>query len=90
MQKLQYLRKEILKTAYLGFILLIIAHTPIGTIQKVSIVNASDLKATDLKRIQIGTSAPDFTLESADGNWIKLSSYQNRKNVILVFYRGYW
>ena len=90
MKKTQYLRKEIIGTACQVFILLITACALGGAMAKVSAVNASELQATDLERIQIGKAVPDFNLESVDGNWVKLSGYQNRKNVILVFYRGYW
>jgi hypothetical protein len=55
-----------------------------------NIVSASDVKATDLERIQTGRAAPDFNLESVNGEWIKLSNYKNSKNMILVFYRGWW
>ena len=83
MKKNQYLRKNILKTVCLGFTLFIVSTL------KLSTVNASE-PASDLEKIQVGTSAPDFNLESADGKWIKLSDYQTQKNVILVFYRGWW
>jgi cytochrome oxidase Cu insertion factor (SCO1/SenC/PrrC family) len=49
-----------------------------------------DLPPTDLDRIKAGTPAPDFTLESKDGERITLSDYPGRKNVVLVFYRGHW
>ena len=52
--------------------------------------NASGLPATDLERIHEGLPAPDFTLESVSGNSVTLSNYQGGKNVVLVFYRGYW
>jgi cytochrome oxidase Cu insertion factor (SCO1/SenC/PrrC family) len=90
MKKTQYLRKEIIKKACQGIILLITAFALGGAMPKLSAVNASELQATDLERIQIGKAVPDFNLESVDGNWVRLSNYQNRKNVILVFYRGYW
>jgi cytochrome oxidase Cu insertion factor (SCO1/SenC/PrrC family) len=48
------------------------------------------LPPTALDRVGVGTVAPDFTLESRDGQAITLSSYRERKNVVLVFYRGYW
>jgi len=49
-----------------------------------------ELKPTDLERIKVGDTAPDFTLENLDGNRISLSDFQGKKNVILVFYRGQW
>ena len=49
-----------------------------------------ELKPTDLERIKVGDTAPDFTLENLDGNRISLSDFRGKKNVILVFYRGQW
>lgn len=46
--------------------------------------------AADLTRLKIGEKAPDFTLEDQDGKPVTLSSYRNRRAVVLVFYRGYW
>ena len=46
--------------------------------------------ATDINRVKVGQSAPDFTLEDVDGKNISLSDYRGKKNVVLVFYRGYW
>ena len=45
---------------------------------------------TDLDRVRVGQPAPDFTLEDSDGKSISLADYRGKKNVILVFYRGYW
>lgn len=33
--------------------------------------------------------APDFTLTASDGSTISLADYQDKSNVVLVFYRGY-
>jgi hypothetical protein len=59
-------------------------------IDKANAADTAELKATDLERINPGDSSPDFSLESIDRSLIKLSSFQNRKNVVLIFYRGYW
>jgi cytochrome oxidase Cu insertion factor (SCO1/SenC/PrrC family) len=48
------------------------------------------LSPTDLDRVHVGIQAPDFTLESSEGEQVTLSSYRGEKNVVLVFYRGYW
>ncbi|MEO7360192.1 MAG: peroxiredoxin family protein [Gemmatimonadaceae bacterium] len=53
-------------------------------------VDGKDLPPTDLERIAIGTSAPDFTLAKYGGGTTTLSSVKGKKNVVLVFYRGYW
>lgn len=39
---------------------------------------------------QIGNSAPDFSLPSAQGQTHTLASYRNDKNVVLIFYRAFW
>lgn len=43
----------------------------------------------DLNRVVAGSMAPDFELPSAAGGNLRLSSLRG-KNVVLVFYRGYW
>lgn len=48
------------------------------------------LAPTDLERVKVGDLAPDFTLESRDGRRVTLSDYRGAKNVVLVFYRGWW
>ena len=87
MEKNQYLK--IFRTVLMGFALLSALILLTG-IEKVKAAEAIGLKPTDLGRINPGTEAPDFNLESVEKTWVKLSSYQNRKNVVLVFYRGYW
>jgi len=49
-----------------------------------------DPRITDLERIKEGTAAPDFALEDINSNTVRLSDYKGKKNVILVFYRGYF
>jgi len=44
---------------------------------------------SDLNRVVVGTMAPDFELPSAAGGNLRLSSLRG-KNVVLIFYRGYW
>jgi peroxiredoxin len=45
---------------------------------------------TDIDRVQVGMKAPDFTLASYGGDPVMLSEFRGAKNVVLVFYRGYW
>ncbi len=49
-----------------------------------------DLAPTDIERIAIRMTAPDFTLAKYGGGTVELSSFRGKKNVVLVFYRGYW
>jgi len=53
-------------------------------------VDGRDLPAVDLERVQVGDVAPDFSLASLAGPVVTLSDFRGVKNVILVFYRGYW
>jgi cytochrome oxidase Cu insertion factor (SCO1/SenC/PrrC family) len=50
----------------------------------------ADLPSTDLERVKVGDTAPDFTLENLDGRRITLSDVYRKMNVVLVFYRGQW
>lgn len=50
----------------------------------------SGLEPTGPGWVHEGTAAPDFSLVSLNGDTVKLSDYRGRKNVVLVFYRGYW
>ena len=34
-------------------------------------------------------TAPDFELDDANGNHTRLSDFQGKKNVVLVFLRGF-
>ena len=44
---------------------------------------------SDLDRVQVGQTSPAFDLPSAAGGNVSLRSLSG-KNVVLVFYRGYW
>lgn len=52
--------------------------------------DGGNLQPTDLDRVKVSDTAPDFTLENLDGTRISLSDFRGRKNVVLVFYRGQW
>jgi hypothetical protein len=49
-----------------------------------------DLPGTDLERVRAGDLAPDFSLASLAGPVVTLSELRGARNVILVFYRGWW
>ena len=42
-------------------------------------------KSQDIS-LKEGDSAPDFTLQSDEGKWVKLSDYKGNSNVVLYFY----
>lgn len=40
-------------------------------------------------RIELNQPAPDFTLMDIHGNEVRLSDFKGRKNVLLIFNRGF-
>jgi len=46
------------------------------------------LPATDILRVSVGSTAPDFCLETREGNLVTLSDFRGKKNVFLSFYTG--
>ena len=40
--------------------------------------------------VQVGETAPDFTLADQNNQQVSLSSARGRAPVVLVFYRGHW
>ncbi len=49
-----------------------------------------DLPGVDTGRVAVGDVAPDFSLMTYAGNVTTLSEFRGEKNVVLVFFRGYW
>ncbi len=41
------------------------------------------------QKAQLNKPAPDFTLPDIDGNDVSLSNFKGKKNVVLVFNRGF-
>lgn len=56
---------------------------PIKFIMFIAMTISSILSQSSLKE---GDSAPDFSLQSDEGKWVKLSDYKNQSNVVLYFY----
>ena len=42
-----------------------------------------------MARVELNTQAPEFTLLDFDGNRVSLSDFTGRKNVLVVFNRGF-
>ena len=53
-------------------------------------VATPDARITDLNRVVVGATAPDFELEDVNGKLVSLANYRGKKAVVLVFYRGYF
>lgn len=47
---------------------------------------ASKGALTEYTKLKVGDTAPDFSLRSGNGESVKLSEYQGKKNVVLLFY----
>jgi peroxiredoxin len=39
---------------------------------------------------KVGDRVPPFSLPSSKGTNVELKDYAGKRNVVLVFYRGYW
>ena len=52
--------------------------------------DSTGLAPLDTGRVNVGSTAPDFTLETKDGPTVTLSQFRGKKTVVLVFYRGHW
>lgn len=53
-------------------------------------VDGAGLSPADTGRVTLDDLAPDFTLASLGGDPVTLSDFRGQKDVVLVFYRGYW
>ncbi len=42
-----------------------------------------------MPKVELNSPAPDFTLNDFRGNPVRLAAYRGRKNVVLVFNRGF-
>jgi len=43
-----------------------------------------------MARVELNVQAPDFTLNDFNGKSVALSDYINKKNVMVVFNRGFF
>ncbi|MBN2160326.1 MAG: redoxin domain-containing protein [Spirochaetes bacterium] len=43
-----------------------------------------------MPKVELNAAAPDFTLEDFTGKRVSLSDYAGRKNVMVVFNRGFF
>ena len=42
-----------------------------------------------MSKISLNTSAPDFALDDFKGRMVRLADFRGKKNVVLVFNRGF-
>jgi peroxiredoxin len=43
-----------------------------------------------MARVELNVQAPDFTLNDFNGKSVSLSDFMNKKNVLVVFNRGFF
>jgi peroxiredoxin len=43
-----------------------------------------------MSKVELNTPAPNFTLTNFNGNEVSLKDFQGKKNVLLVFNRGFF
>jgi cytochrome oxidase Cu insertion factor (SCO1/SenC/PrrC family) len=51
---------------------------------------AVNTRRTDLDRVVMGVTPPDFALEDMNKKIVRLSDFRGKQTVILVFYRGHF
>ena len=49
-----------------------------------------DPRRTDINRVVVGTTPPDFSLADINQKVVHLSDFRGKKYVVLVFYRGFF
>jgi cytochrome oxidase Cu insertion factor (SCO1/SenC/PrrC family) len=47
-------------------------------------------RANVMAKVELNVQAPDFTLDDFNGKSVSLSDYKNKKNVMVVFNRGFF
>ena len=87
-------QKGVMKTilALLGVTVVLVLGTWLimGSEPRLGPHDSLDLSGIDTGRVAVGDIAPDFSLMSYAGTVTTLSDFRGEKNVVLVFYRGYW
>ena len=75
-----------------SLVVTLFALTTVTSVQAQAIgpVDGHDLSPTEIGRVAVGAVAPDFTLPQYGGENVTLSQFRGSKNVVLVFYRGFW
>lgn len=82
------MRSHLFRTLPLALVLA--APLAAQTTETLGPVDGRDLPPTAIERVVVGGMAPDFTLAKFGGGTETLSDLRGQKNVVLVFYRGYW
>jgi len=75
----------------LAIVGLLWAGTALAQVAEESIYDPGELKPTDSElKVEVGDTAPDFTLPAVSGGTVTLSDYRGKKNVVLSFVPAAW
>ena len=72
-----------------GLLVTLLSGCDNAEVPKEAITSPSGYSDVASVTLEVGSSAPDFKLQSLDGGWVQLSELRGSK-VLMIFYRGHW
>ena len=72
-----------------GLLVTLLSGCDNAEVPKEAITSPSGYSDVGSVTLEVGSSAPDFKLQSLDGDWVQLSELRGNK-VLMIFYRGHW
>jgi len=72
-----------------GLLITLLSGCDNAEVPKEAITSPSGYSDVGSVTLEVGSSAPDFKLQSLDGDWVQLSELRGNK-VLMIFYRGHW
>ena len=72
-----------------GLLVTLLSGCDNAEVPKEAITSPSGYSDVASVTLEVGSSAPDFKLQSLDGGWVQLSELLGNK-VLMIFYRGHW
>ena len=72
-----------------GLLITLLSGCDNAEVPKEAITSPSGYSDVGSVTLEVGSSAPDFKLQSLDGGWVQLSELLGNK-VLMIFYRGHW
>ena len=72
-----------------GLLVTLLSGCDNAEVPKEAITSPSGYSDVASVTLEVGSSAPDFKLQSLDGGWVQLSELRGNK-VLMIFYRGHW
>jgi peroxiredoxin len=72
-----------------GLLVTLLSGCDNAEVPKEAITSPSGYSDVGSVTLEVGSSAPDFKLQSLDGDWVQLSELRGSK-MLMIFYRGHW